>query len=82
MGMFAHATAVTETVIALAPILGMALKAAHWLTGLFGLLVWSTTEGCGGPHTAGSTDVGTGISTPWQPCSCSCSTLRPWETAQ
>ena len=61
VGMFAYATAVSETVIALALILGVARKAAYWLTVLFGLLIWSTAEGFGGPYTAGSTDVGTGI---------------------
>ncbi len=59
--LFAYATAVTESVIALALILGFARKSAYILTAVFGLLIWSTAEGFGGPYTAGATDVGTGI---------------------
>ena len=58
---FAYATAVIETVIAAALILGVARKSAYWLSAVFGLLIWSTAEGFGGPYTAGATDVGTGI---------------------
>lgn len=61
VGFFADATAVIETVIALALILGFARKAAYLLTAVFSFLIWSTAEGFGGPYTAGSTDVGTGI---------------------
>jgi len=61
VGFFAYSTAVIETVIALALILGFARKSAYWLTAIFGLLIWSTAEGFGGPYTAGSMDVGTGI---------------------
>ena len=58
---FAYATAAVETVIALALIFGVARKGAYWLSAAFGLMIWSTAEGFGGPYTAGATDVGTGI---------------------
>jgi len=58
---FAYATAIIESVIALGLILGFARKLVYWLTVVFGLLIWSTAEGFGGPYTAGATDVGTGI---------------------
>jgi nitrite reductase (NO-forming) len=61
VGFFAYATAVIETVIALALILGFARKSAYLLTAVFSFLIWSTAEGFGGPYTAGTTDVGTGI---------------------
>lgn len=58
---FAYSTAIIESLIALALILGFARKLAYALTILFSLLIWSTAEGFGGPYTAGATDVGTGI---------------------
>lgn len=61
VGLFAYATAVTESLIAIALILGFARKCAYILTAVFSLMIWSTAEGFGGPYTAGATDVGTGI---------------------
>ena len=61
VGLFSVATAITETIIALALILGFARKSAYWLTIVFSLMIWSTAEGFGGPYTAGATDIGTGI---------------------
>lgn len=59
--LFAYSTAVVESIIALSLILGFARKSAYLLTAVFGLLIWSTAEGFGGPYTAGATDIGTGI---------------------
>ena len=58
---FAYATAIVETYIAAALMLGFARKSTYWLTALFGFVIWVTAEGFGGPYTAGATDVGTGI---------------------
>ena len=58
---FAIGTAVVESVTALGLILGFARRAGY-LVGLgFSLVVWALAEGFGGPYTAGSTDIGTGI---------------------
>jgi thiosulfate dehydrogenase [quinone] large subunit len=58
---FAYATAVAETAIALALILG----AFTTLTAVAGMaistVIWSTAEGFGGPYKAGSTDIGAAI---------------------
>ncbi len=61
VGLFSYATAVVESVIAVALILGFARKSTYLLTAVFGLLIWSTAEGFGGPYTAGATDIGTGV---------------------
>jgi nitrite reductase (NO-forming) len=58
---FAVTTALIESVIAIALIVGFARKITYILAALFSLLIWSTAEGFGGPYTAGATDVGTGI---------------------
>jgi nitrite reductase (NO-forming) len=58
---FAVATAVFESLTALGLILGLARRIGY-LAGLgFSLVVWALAEGFGGPYTAGSTDIGTGI---------------------
>ena len=59
--LFAYATAVIETLIAAALILGLARKFAYVSAALFMLLVWATAEGFGGPYTAGATDIGTAV---------------------
>jgi nitrite reductase (NO-forming) len=53
--------ATTETLIALALILGFARKAAYIAAIVFSLLIWSTAEGFGGPYTSGASDIGTAI---------------------
>lgn len=59
--LFAVGTAILESVTALGLILGFARRAGY-LVGLgFSLVVWALAEGFGGPYTAGSTDIGTGI---------------------
>ncbi len=58
---FAIATAVIESVIALGLILGFARRAGYVAGFGFSVLVWVFAEGFGGPYTAGTTDIGTGI---------------------
>ena len=58
---FYFGTALIETCIALALILGFARKLTYIFAIGFSLLIWSTAEGFGGPYTAGATDIGTGI---------------------
>ena len=58
---FAYLVASVETLIAVALILGFARKVTYISGAVFSLLIWSTAEGFGGPYTAQSTDIGTGI---------------------
>ena len=53
--------ATVESLIALALILGVARKLTYLGAIGFSLLIWATAEGFGGPYTAGSSDIGTGI---------------------
>ena len=59
--MFAVATALVESYLAVALIVGFARKTTYWLAVIFGLVIWTTAEGFGGPYTTGATDIGTGI---------------------
>ncbi len=61
VGFFAYTTAVIETLIALALIVGLGRKLTYIAAAAFSLLIWSTAEGFGGPYTAGSTDVGAAL---------------------
>ncbi len=58
---FAVATAIIESLTALVLILGVARKVGYLMGLGFSLVVWALAEGFGGPYTAGSTDIGTGI---------------------
>ncbi len=52
-------TAVTETAIGVALILGIARRSVYVMGGLYALFVWAVGEGFGGPYALGvSTDVG------------------------
>ena len=52
-------TAVTETAIGVALILGFARRPVYVMGGLYALFVWAVGEGFGGPYALGiSTDVG------------------------
>jgi nitrite reductase (NO-forming) len=53
--------ATTETLIALALIVGFARKLTYIGAIVFSLLIWSTAEGFGGPYTSGASDIGTAI---------------------
>jgi uncharacterized membrane protein YphA (DoxX/SURF4 family) len=58
---FAYATAVIETVIALALIFGFARKSLYIIGALFSVTIWGTAEGFGGPYGASSTDIGAAV---------------------
>ena len=59
---FAYTTALVESIIAAALILGVGRRPIYLLGMLWSLAIWSVPEGFGGPYTADSTDIGTGIS--------------------
>jgi len=58
---FAYLVAVTETLIAVAVILGFARKLSYSAAIIFSLLIWGTAEGFGGPYTSGAADIGTAV---------------------
>jgi uncharacterized membrane protein YphA (DoxX/SURF4 family) len=58
---FALSVALIETFLAFALIFGFARKFSYFVGGFFFFIVWSVAEGFGGPYTAMSTDIGTGI---------------------
>jgi uncharacterized membrane protein YphA (DoxX/SURF4 family) len=58
---FAVSIAVIETLIALALIFGFGRRTTYLLAATFSLLIWAIPEGFGGPYSAGSTDIGSGI---------------------
>jgi nitrite reductase (NO-forming) len=59
--LFAMLVMVTETLVALALIFGVARRTTYLAAAIFSLLIWSVAEGFGGPYSATSTDIGTGI---------------------
>jgi nitrite reductase (NO-forming) len=60
-GFFAYSTAVIETLVAAAVIVGFARKFTYIGAALFSVLIWATAEGFGGPYTSSSTDIGTAV---------------------
>jgi len=58
---FAYATAVGETAIAIALIVGAFTNLTALVGVLLSVVIWSTAEGFGGPYNAGSTDIGAAI---------------------
>jgi uncharacterized membrane protein YphA (DoxX/SURF4 family) len=58
---FAVLIAIIETLIAIALIFGIARRTTYLLAIVFSLLIWGIAEGFGGPYSAASTDIGTGI---------------------
>jgi nitrite reductase (NO-forming) len=60
-GFFAYSTAVIETLVAAAVIVGFARKFTYISAALFSVLIWATAEGFGGPYTSSSTDIGTAV---------------------
>lgn len=58
---FAYLTAVIETLIALAVLLGFCRKKTYILAAIFSILIWGIGEGFGGPYVSGATDIGTAI---------------------
>lgn len=59
--LFSEIVMVSETMIALSLIFGFARRIIYLLAAVFSFLIWAIAEGFGGPYTASSTDVGTGI---------------------
>ena len=57
----AFGTAIVETGIALALLVGFARKSVYLFGSVYSLLIWATAEGFGGPYQSGSTDVGAAI---------------------
>jgi uncharacterized membrane protein YphA (DoxX/SURF4 family) len=60
-GFFAYSTAVIETLVAVAVIVGFARKFTYISAALFSVLIWATAEGFGGPYNSSSTDIGTAV---------------------
>jgi nitrite reductase (NO-forming) len=60
-GLFSYSTAVIETLVALAVLVGFARKFTYISAALFCVLIWATAEGFGGPYTSSSTDIGTAV---------------------
>jgi uncharacterized membrane protein YphA (DoxX/SURF4 family) len=58
---FAYATAVVETLIAVALLIGFARKSIYLFGALFSLTIWGTAEGFGGPYGSSSTDIGAAV---------------------
>ena len=58
---FAYATAVGETAIAIALIVGAFTNLTFIVGVLLSVVIWTTAEGFGGPYGAGSTDIGAAI---------------------
>ena len=60
---FAYFVAVTETLIALSLVIGIARKLTYLNATIFSLMIWSTAEGFGGPYTGlgADVDVGAGL---------------------
>jgi len=59
--LFAYLTAVIETLIALALLLGFARRAVYLGGALWSFAIWVIPEGFGGSFLAGATDIGTAI---------------------
>jgi uncharacterized membrane protein YphA (DoxX/SURF4 family) len=57
-GLFVTLTAITETLLGLVLLLGVARRAGYLVGVGYSLVVWSVGEGFGGPYTSGSTDIG------------------------
>ena len=59
--LFATMTAIIESLIAIALLFGIARQITYLAAAIFSLMIWSVPEGFGGPYSATSTDIGTGI---------------------
>lgn len=60
-GLVAWSTAVMETLLAAALVLGVFRKMAYWLAAVLSGGIWITAEGFGKPFNAGATDIGSSI---------------------
>ncbi len=59
--MFAHAIAVTETLVAVALVLGVFSNLTYIGGMLLSTIIWTTAESFGRPFQTGSTDIGAAI---------------------
>ncbi|HUC95788.1 MAG TPA: hypothetical protein VMR76_02400 [Candidatus Saccharimonadia bacterium] len=59
--LFAILTAVIESLIAVALLIGFARRVTYISGALFSLLIWAVAEGFGGPYSSSSTDIGTAV---------------------
>jgi len=59
--LFAYDTAVAETALGVALVLGIARKSIYLGGAAYSLLIWATADGFGGPYSAGATDIGPSI---------------------
>ncbi len=58
---FAILTATTESLIAIALLIGFARRTTYVSAIIFMLIVWSIAEGFGGPYSSASTDIGAAV---------------------
>jgi thiosulfate dehydrogenase [quinone] large subunit len=59
--LFAGIIIVTETLIAISLLFGIARRLNYVLGAVLSFLIWSVAEGFGGPYVSGSTDIGAGF---------------------
>ncbi|WP_343600505.1 DoxX family protein [Mycobacterium sp.] len=59
--LFAYIGAVTETLLAIVLVLGLARRLAFAGGALYSLAIWCTADGFGAPYGPGATDIGPGI---------------------
>jgi thiosulfate dehydrogenase (quinone) large subunit len=58
---FAYLSAILESLIALALLLGLARQVTYFAAAAYAFFLWAIPEGFGGPYKGGATDIGTGI---------------------
>ncbi len=59
--LFAVLTAIIESLVAIALLLGLARRATYISAAVFSLLIWGVAEGFGGPYSNSSTDIGAAV---------------------
>jgi thiosulfate dehydrogenase [quinone] large subunit len=59
--LFAVLTAIIESLIAIALLLGLARRVTYLSAAVFSLMIWAVAEGFGGPYTSASTDIGAAV---------------------
>jgi nitrite reductase (NO-forming) len=56
--LFAILTAIVESLIAIALLIGFARRTTYLSAAIFSLIIWGVAEGFGGPYSNSSTDIG------------------------
>lgn len=59
--LFAVGTAIIESLVAIALLLGFARRTTYLSAIVFSLVIWGVAEGFGGPYNSASTDIGTAV---------------------